>query len=67
MLAVENIGEFSKLIFDSPKFPLPMFYKSINLISHDPVDLTDGFFDTGAGSTSILSGIVKCLGLVGSS
>ena len=37
MLAVENIGKWN---FDSPKFSLPVFYKSVNLISHDPVDLT---------------------------
>jgi len=42
-----NVGEFGELIVDSPKFFLPMFYKSINYISHDPVDLTCGSFEHG--------------------
>ena len=44
MFVVENIGEFGELIFDSPNFSLPMFYKSIKLISHDPFDLMQGSF-----------------------
>ena len=35
-----NIGEFDELIFDSPNFSLPMFYKTVKLISYDPVHLT---------------------------
>ena len=45
---VENNGEFDKLIFDLPKSSLPMLYKSVNLISHDQVELTHGqkFYDS---------------------
>ena len=38
MLAVENICKFGELILDSPNFSLSMFYKSVKLISHYPVD-----------------------------
>ena len=41
-MVVKNIGEFCKLKINSPKFSMPMFYKFVNLISHDPVDLTGG-------------------------
>ena len=46
MLEVENIVEFGKSIFNLPNFSQPMFYKSVKLISHDPVDLTQRFIQT---------------------
>ena len=47
MLAVKNIG---KTIFDSPKSSLPVFHKSVNLISHDPVNLMCVCLNMGAGN-----------------
>ena len=38
-----------KLIFDLPNFSLPMFYKSVKLISHYPFDLIQGSFKHGCG------------------
>ena len=62
---MEIIGEFSKLIFGSPSVSLPMFYKSVKLISHDPVDLMQVLFKHGSRYSS--SCILKYFRLVGSS
>ena len=50
-LAVENIGEFGELNFDSPS----NVFKSVNLISHDLVDLTHDSFEHGCGLTPVVS------------
>ena len=40
----QYFDKFGKLIFDLPK-SLPVFYKSVDLISHDAVDLMQGLFE----------------------
>lgn len=42
-----NIGKFGESIFDSPNVSLPMFHKSVKLISYDPVYLMQGSFKHG--------------------
>ena len=48
LLAVENIGEFWKLIFHLPNFPANVL-QICKIVSHDPVDLTQGLFEYGSG------------------
>ena len=54
MLAVEDIGKFGELIFNSSNCSLPMFYKSVKLISHDSVDLMQGLFEHGCRYSQVL-------------
>ena len=62
---MENISEFDKFILDSPSFSLPLFYKSVKLISHDPVNLMQDLFNMAVGR--IHTGILKYFRPVGSS
>ena len=55
MLAVEDIGKFGELIFNSSNCcSLPMFYKSVKLISHDSVDLMQGLFEHSCRYSQVL-------------
>lgn len=48
LLAVENIDESWKLIFDLPNFPANAL-QICKIVSHDPDDLTQGLFEYGCG------------------